>query len=74
MSYLNDIEFILNELENLSFNFDYSDKVKTKTEFNYIINNLQQDNFISEKTCQNIYLSDDLKYICCGSYKVKINR
>lgn len=70
MSYLNDIEFIIN---NIYFDFDYSDKIKTKEQFNYLVDNLSLDNLISEKTRQNIYLSMDSKkrktWIVCGCYK-----
>lgn len=73
MSYLNDMEFVSNYID---FDIDFSDDIKTKEAFNYLIDNLTSDNLISEKTRQNIYLSIDKKkhkaHIVCGSYKLRI--
>ena len=73
MSYISDIEFIKN---NIYFDLDFSDRIKTKEQFNILVDNLQKDNEISENTAQNIYLSMDKKtkhaFICCGSYKERI--
>lgn len=74
MSYISDIEFITN---NIYFDFDFTDTIKTKELFNYLIDDLQKDNLISEKTRQNIYLVMNKKtknaFIYCGSYKIKVN-
>lgn len=74
MSYKSDIEFILN---NIYFDIDFSDIPATKEQFIYLVDNLQKDNLITEKTSQNIYLSINRQkkkaYIVCGSYKVKIS-
>ena len=73
MSYTSDIEFIIN---NIYFDLDFNDVIATKEQFNYLVDNLQTDNLISEKTAQNIYLSMNKKtkhvFICCGSYKERI--
>ena len=76
MSYTSDIEFITNNI-NFDFDFDFTDTIKTKENFNFLIDSLQKDNLISEKTRQNIYLVMNKKtknaFICCGSYKIKVN-
>lgn len=73
MSYLSDMEFITN---NIYFDIDFSDIPRTTELFIYLIDNLQKDNLISEKTRQNIYLSMNKKtknaFIVCGSYKIRI--
>lgn len=73
MSYTSDIEFVIN---NIYFDLDFSDIIATKEKFIFLIDNLQKDNLISEKTAQNIYLSMNKKtkhaFICCGSYKERI--
>lgn len=73
MSYKTDIETVKN---NVYFDLDFTDIIKTKEQFNYLVDNLQKDDFISEKTAQNIYLSMNKKtkhaFICCGSYKERI--
>jgi len=75
MSYKSDIEFIIN---NIYFDLDFNDIIATKEKFNYLVDNLQKDNFISEKTAQNIYLGMDKlfkrAYIICGSYYINLNK
>lgn len=70
MSYKSDIEFIIN---NIYFDIDFSDEIATKEQFNYLVDNLNRDNLISDRTSQNIYLSMNKQkkqaYIICGSYK-----
>ena len=74
MSYTSDINFIKN---NIYFDFDFTDIIKTKENFNYLIDSLQKDSLISEKTRQNVYLSMNKKtknvFICCGCYKIRID-
>lgn len=78
MSYTSDIEFIINELEALNFDFDFTDVIKTKENFDYIIDNLNRDNLISDKTARNIYLVIRHKCprasIVCGSYTYNLNK
>ena len=73
MSYLSDIEFIMN---NIYFDIDFSDEIATKEHFSYLVDNLNRDNIISDRTSQNIYLSMNKKtknaFIVCGSYKIRI--
>ena len=73
MSYKTDIKTVKN---NVYFDLDFNDTIATKEQFNYLVDSLQKDNFISEKTRQNIYLSMNKKtkhvFICCGSYKERI--
>ena len=75
MSYKSDIEFIIN---NIYFDLDFNDVIATKEKFNYLVDNLQKDNLISEKTAQNIYLSMDKifkrAYILCGTYSINLNK
>lgn len=75
MSYKNDMEFIINQLDD--FYFDFTDPIRTKENFNYIIDNLNRNNLISDKTAQNIYLSIGYKRprvsIVCGSYTQNLN-
>lgn len=73
MSYKTDIKTVKN---NIYFDLDFTDIIKTKETFNLMVDSLQKDDFISEKTRQNIYLSMNKKtksaFICCGSYKERI--
>lgn len=51
------------------------DKIKLKTEFNMLVDSLQRDNVISEKTAQNVYLSRNKKGMVtmyCLSYSMRI--
>lgn len=78
MSYTSDIEFIINELTALNFDFDFTDEIKTKERFNYMVDNLNRDNLISDKTARNVYLSMKCKRlkasIVCGSYTYNLNK
>ena len=52
------------------------DEIKLKTEFNMLVDSLQKDNVISEKTAQNIYLSKSKKGMItmyCLSYSMQIS-
>lgn len=73
MSYKSDIGFIIHNIE---FDLDFNDVIATKEQFNYLVNNLQLDDLISEKTAYNVYLSMDKlfkrAYIICGSYKISL--
>ena len=51
------------------------DKIKLKAEFNMLVDSLQKDNVISEKTAQNVYLSRNKKGMIimnCLSYSMQI--
>lgn len=75
MSYKKDIETILN-IDNIKFYINFLDISASKMSFYCLIDNLQKDNLISEKTSKNIYLSMNKKtknaFIVCGSYKKRI--
>ena len=74
MSYRDDMEFVMN---NIYFDLDYSNTIKTKEKFNYLVNNLNMDYLISDKSRDNMYLSMNAKTktskIICGSYSLKID-
>lgn len=75
MSYTSDIEFVLNNMDWIDI--DYNDIIKTKIQFNYLVDNLNHDNLISDKSASHMYLSMNAKnkksYIVCGSYKWRID-
>lgn len=74
MSYTSDMEFVYNYID--CIDIDYTDVIKTKQSFNYLVNNLQADNLISQKSADNMYLSMDKDnkkaMIVCGSYRLKL--
>lgn len=52
------------------------DEITLKTEFNMLVDSLQKDNLISEKTAQNVYLSKSKKGMItmhCLSYSMQIS-
>ena len=52
------------------------DEIKLKTEFNMLVDSLQKDNVISEKTARNVYLSRNKKGMIimhCLSYSMQIS-
>lgn len=54
----------------------HDDKIKLKTEFACLIDGLQKDNDISEKTSSNVYLYENKKHqiiMTCLSYKLKVS-
>ena len=44
------------------------DEIKLKTEFNMLVDSLQKDNVISEKTARNVYLSRNKKGMIIMNY------
>ena len=51
------------------------DEINLKTEFNMLVDSLQKDNVISEKTARNVYLSRNKKgmiMMYCLSYSMQI--
>lgn len=71
MSYKTDIEKVKPLVV-----LDFSDEVKTKCMFNDLVDYMNKDREISDKTRDNIYLTLDKNvqraYIVCGSYKVRL--
>ena len=71
MSYKTDIEKVKPLVV-----LDFSDEVKTKCMFNDLVDYMNKDREISDKTRDNIYLTLDKSvqraYIVCGSYKVRL--
>lgn len=55
---------------------NYSDIIGTKFNFTCLVDVLNKDKQISDRTAQNVYLHIDTKhrktYIICGSYKIRI--
>ena len=53
----------------------HDDKIKLKVDFACLIDGLQKDNDISEKTSNNVYLYENKKHqiiLTCLSYKLKV--
>lgn len=71
MSYKADIQKIKDYVV-----LDFTDEVKTRCMFNDLVDYMNKDREITDKTRENIYLTLDKKlqraYINCGSYKVRI--
>ena len=74
MSRKSDLDLIRANAEIMEI--DFSDTIKTCTEFNMLIDSLCKDGEVSDDTYSNTYLSVDSKkkraYICCGSYTIRI--
>lgn len=54
----------------------HDDKIRTKVGFACLVDNLQKDNDISEKTSNNAYLYENKKHqiiLTCLSYKLKVS-
>ena len=53
----------------------HNDKIKLKVDFACLVDGLQKDNDISEKTSNNVYLYENKKHqiiLTCLSYKLKV--
>ena len=53
----------------------HDDKIKLKVDFACLVDGLQKDNDISEKTSNNVYLYENKKHqiiLTCLSYKLKV--
>lgn len=51
------------------------DKIKVNFEFSCLVDSLQKDNEISQKTSENVYLYENKKHeiiLTCCSYSVKV--
>ena len=74
MSYQSDMEFVYNYID--CIDIDYTDTIKSKQSFNYLVNNLRADNLISQRSADNMYLSMDKEnkqaMIVCGCYRLKL--
>lgn len=53
----------------------HDDRIKLKVDFACLVDGLQKDNNISEKTSNNVYLYENKKHqiiLTCLSYKLKV--
>ena len=53
----------------------HDDRIKLKVDFACLVDGLQKDNDISEKTSNNVYLYENKKHqiiLTCLSYKLKV--
>ena len=79
MTIQNDLQLLKNYLHELyQHNIKqawHDDKIKLKVDFACLVDDLQKDNEISEKTSNNAYLYENKKHqiiLTCLSYKLKI--
>ena len=75
MTIKNDLQKIKSYLDFVTLQAWHDDKIRVKTDFTYIIDGLQKDNYISEKTCNNAYLYENKKghvILTCNSYQLQI--
>ena len=79
MAIQNDLKLLKNYLHEIYQNNIkqawHDDRIKLKVDFACLVDGLQKDNNISEKTSNNVYLYENKKHqiiLTCLSYKLKV--
>lgn len=79
MTIKNDLQLLKNYLHEIYQNNIkqawHNDRIKLKVDFACLVDGLQKDNDISEKTSNNVYLYENKKHqiiLTCLSYKLKV--
>ena len=79
MTIQNDLQLLKNYLHEIYQNNIkqawHNDRIKLKVDFACLVDGLQKDNNISEKTSNNVYLYENKKHqiiLTCLSYKLKV--
>lgn len=75
MTIKNDLQKIKTYLDFITLQAWHDDKISVKTDFAYIVDCLQKDDCISEKTSNNAYLYENKKghvILTCNSYKLQV--
>ena len=79
MTIQNDLQLLKNYLHEIYQNNIkqawHDDRIKLKFNFACLVDGLQKDNDISEKTSNNVYLYENKKHqiiLTCLSYKLKV--
>ena len=75
MTIQNDLQKIKSYLDFITLQAGHDDKIRIKTDFACLVDGLQKDNDISEKTSNNVYLYENKKHqiiLTCLSYKLKV--
>ena len=75
MTIKSDLQKIKSYLDFVTLQAWHDDKIKLKVDFACLVDGLQKDNDISEKTSNNVYLYENKKHqiiLTCLSYKLKV--